>query len=333
MTDDEPRSGSCLICQTRDPLPELKPVCGPCRSRVSGQLRDIPVLCALLGAGPRPELSSDGGSVTVAAGPVPGQSSQPRVRGSREAPMPLRADAFDLLDIADERTVGDYHQVPMVRSTGETHWQVATFDGKPVRQEIHVREVVSVERKSVCRCGNPESHRRTRPVMVPAADQVGHVSVASVLNGWVRDFAETRREVGPEPVVSLLVRYLADRLDWAFESHDAVDEFAYEVGNVVSALYSAAGLPLPRPELCEGIPCANPLCDLKTLFRQPVSYFEQPQYVECASCHRLYKLSEFDDWVKLVRAPLCGKRHGEWYCALAKKHDGDCEPYERTEPS
>lgn len=328
---DEERTGSCIICASRDPLPELTPVCGPCRSRLAGQLRDIPQLCALLGAGPRPELSSNGRSVTVAAGPVPGQSSQPRVRGSREAPMPIRADAFDLLDIADERSVGDYHQVPMVRSTGEMHWQLAWFDGKPVRQELRVREVVSTPRKSTCRCGRPELHERHRPVMVPAADQIGHVSVASVLNSWVRDWCETRREVGPEPIVYQLCRYLADRLDWAFAEHRAVDEFAGEVEDVWHAVRSAAGLPMPREELCEGIPCANPLCDLKTLYRRSVSVFGEAEFVECASCDRLYKISEFDDWVKLVRAPLCGKRNGEWWCALAKKHDGDCEPYRGEE--
>src|SRR5690349_2774577 len=44
MADDE-RSGSCIICASRDPLPDLAPCCGPCRSRLSGQLRDIPILC------------------------------------------------------------------------------------------------------------------------------------------------------------------------------------------------------------------------------------------------------------------------------------------------
>lgn len=367
---DEERTGSCVVCQERDPLPDLTPVCGPCRSRVAGQLRDIPVLCLLLGAGPRPQVTPgeltevrelvmefgpdellevtdvevdwleriahevrthEARTMALEAGPVKGLSNAPRVAGSRGRSMPINADAADLLDIADERTVGDYHQVPMVRSTGETRWQIAWFGGKAFRQEVRVREVVSTARMSRCRCGRPELHERHRPVMVPAADQVGQVSVASVLNAWVRDFAERRREVGPEPEVPLLCTWLADRLEWAFTSHGAVDEFAGEVGDVWHALVAAAGLPRPREELCEGIPCKSVDCDLKTLYRLPVSFFMQKQYVECASCQRLYTPEEYADWARLNSAAVCGKRNGEWWCSLAKKHDGPCAPYERED--
>lgn len=369
---DEQRTGSCIICAERDPRPELDPVCGPCRSRVAGNLREIPLLCLLLAAGPRPQLTPGehvevrelvaelgpddaleltgvdedlvaryrslvrvhGATAAVLeAGPVPGQSSAPRVRGSRERPMPIHADANDLLDVADERTVGDYHHVPMVRSTGQTRWQVATFDGKPIRQEVRVREVVETPRMSRCRCGSPELHERHRPVMVPAADQVGRVSVASVLNAWVRDIAETRREVGPEPVVPLLARYLGDRLDWAYAEHGAVDEFAGEVSDVWHALCTAAGLPRPRPTLCQGIPCKSVDCDMKTLWRVPVSVFMEAEYVECASCRRLYSPEEYEDWARLNSAAVCGRRNGEWWCSLAKKHEGRCEPYEHVTPA
>jgi hypothetical protein len=337
---DEERTGSCIICATRDPLPDLTPVCGPCRSRVAGQLADIPVLCVFLAAGPRPQTTLGAATdirelvlefgpdealelmdldddaltriaaavrtrpaheVTMAAGPVRGLSNAPRVAGSRGRPMPISADAADLLDLADERMVSDYHQVPMVRSTGETSWQIAWFGGKSFRQEVRVREVVSTARMSRCRCGRPELHERHRPVMVPAADQVGQVSVASVLNAWVRDFAETRREVGPEPMVPLLCKWLADRLDWAFEHHGAVDEFAGEVGDVWHALRSAAGLPHPQPELCVGIPCRH--CDLRLLYRVPGS-----EYVECdpegkyGGCQDLMTEDEYRDWVGLVAA-------------------------------
>lgn len=361
---DEERTGTCVICQERDAFEP--PACGPCRSRLAGQLRDIPVLCLLLAAGPRAQMvageltdvrelvmefgpdelleladvpddalqritaevrTHTARSMALEAGPVKGLSNAPRVGGSRGRSMPINADAADLLDIADERMVGDYHQVPMVRSTGEKQWQIAWFGGQAIRQQLRVREVVATERTSTCRCGRPDLHQRHRPVMVPAADQIGHVSVASVLNAWVRDFAETRREVGPEPTVPLLVRWLADRLDWAFEHHAAVDEFAGEVGDVWHALCSAAGLPRPREELCEGIPCKSVDCDLKTLYRIPVSFFQQKQYVECASCHRLYTPEEYEDWARLNSAAVCGKRHGDWWCAMFKKHDGDCEPF------
>lgn len=334
---DGQRTGSCVICAERNPLPDLEPCCGPCRSRVAGQLREIPLLCLLLAAGPRPQLTAGehvevrelvaelgpddalelagvdedlvaryrslvrvhgATSAVLEAGPVPGQSSAPRVRGSRERPMPINADATDLLDVADERMVSDYHHVPMVRSTGETRWQVTWFDGKPIRQEVRVREVVETPRMSRCRCGSPELHERHRPVMVPAADQVGRLSVASVLNAWVRDFAELRREVGPEPTVGLLCRYLGDRLDWAYTEHDAVDEFAGEVGDVWHALRNAAGLPRPLPEVCWGVQCRDEDCSYtNTLVRLPGS-----EWIECTECGLLLSESEYRAWVKLLAA-------------------------------
>src|SRR5690348_15102502 len=107
MMADEERTGSCLLCMAREPLPELKPVCGPCRSRLSGQLRDIPILCEELRDPPGAEPANDLVSVALPAALIAGQSSAPRVQGSREAPIPISVDRLDLLGPADERTVHD----------------------------------------------------------------------------------------------------------------------------------------------------------------------------------------------------------------------------------
>lgn len=296
MSDGE-RTGSCIICASRDPLPELTPVCGPCRSRLAGQLRDIPQLVEEL----RGEVPSDlyqaeerieekadhlvdlDGELAavvrvehlhvlgVNAGAIPGQSSAPRVQGSREAPIPINVDRLDLLGPADPRTVHDL-----------------------------------------------------------SGDQIGYPSAATVLDGWCAMFAEERRESIPAPRPADQSRWLLDRLDELFK-HPAVDECAKEIGDLWHVLRRAAGLAEPRPELAEGVPCKSVDCDLKTLMRIPVSVYRQAEFIECDSCHRLYSLEEFDEWVRLVRAPLCGKRNGEWYCALAKKHEGDCEPYRGEE--
>jgi hypothetical protein len=337
MDDLSEPSGTCVCCARRDPLPGLEPVCGVCRSTLVHRLAEIPELCMLLAAGPRAQVvlgaltdvrelvlefgddetlevaavnaedaleriagavrTHQARSVAVAAGPIPGQSSAPRVGGSRERPMPIRADAVDLLDVADDaRVVSDYHHVPMVRSTGEQAWQTTWFDGLPIRQLLRVREVVSTPRQSRCRCGRPELHERHRPVMVPAADQIGRISVASVLNSWVRDFCEARREHGPEPVVPALVRYLLDRLDWAYEVHTAVDEFFHEIHDLWRALYAATGLTEPRPELCVGVAC--PSCDMRTLWRVPSSI-----YIECA-CGHLLTEDEYRAWTRLCAAAV-----------------------------
>lgn len=265
----EERSGSCIVqpCH-RDPLPELVPACGPHRSRLRNQVREISDLCAVLAAGARPELVKGGprhveradhlievdGRLaavyrtheeypwSVASAAVPGQSGAPRVAGSQERPVPLRVDRFDLL-------------APARRSSSAA------------------RDLAYPEQDE---------------------DQVGHLSAATILDGWCRDFADLRRESTPTPVVTVQCRYLLDRLDWAFTDHPAVDEFASDVSDLWHVLRRTAGLAMPRPELCEGVPCKA--CDLKALYRVPGSV-----YVEC-DCGQLYTEDEYRAWVALVAA-------------------------------
>lgn len=270
MSDD--RTGSCICCQQRDPLPELAPVCGVCRSRTRGQLVEIPDLCAFLRARPRPELEAgparqlldvrvevldDGQVLTyirrhhardvhVNAGAIPGQPTGPRVTAAgHAAPVPVRLDIVDLLAGARRHT------------------------------------------SATVALAYPEQDD----------DQIGHLSAATVLDGWCRDVAEIRREHGPAPHPAAQCRYLADRLDWAFVEHPAVDELAAEIGHLWSVLRRAAGLTPPQPELCEGVPCKTIECDLKTLYRIPGT-----DWVECSSCGRLLTESEYQAWVRLLLA-------------------------------
>src|SRR5688500_18208072 len=59
-----------------------------------------------------------------------------------------------------------------------------------------------------------------------AADQIGHLAVATELEFWARDWADGRRERAPVPTVPLLAGWLLLRLDWACATHPALDEFA-----------------------------------------------------------------------------------------------------------
>jgi hypothetical protein len=263
---EDGRTGSCVICQTRDPLPELAPACGPCRSRLAGQLRDIPQLVGELSGGGfverdlrhREEVDDDGRRVItewpadpvahyLTAGPINGQSNAPRVQGSREAPVPISVDRTDLL--SDARV-------------------------------LNLTKVYPEQRE----------------------DQIGYLSAAAVLDGWCRDFAETRRESVPEPTPAKQCRYLGDRLDWAFTDHAAVDEFAGEVADLWHVLRRACGLTMPQPELCIGVECKA--CDLRMLYRIPGS-----PYVEC-QCGQLYTEDEYRDWTKLLAAQA-KRAHGE----------------------
>jgi hypothetical protein len=260
---DEERTGSCIICAARDPLPELKPVCGPCRSRLAGQLRDIPQLVGELSGGGfverdlrhREEVDDDGRRVItewpadpvahyLTAGPINGQSNAPRVQGSREAPVPISVDRTDLLSAARSSTAA-------------------------------TRELAYPEQDE---------------------DQIGYLSAATTLDGWCRDMAPDRRELVPEPTPAVQCRWLLDRLEDVFK-HPAVDEMAKDVGDLWHALRRQAGLTMPKPELCAGIPCRRVDCDLKTLYRVPGSDF-----IECATCGLLLTLDEYAAWCKLLAA-------------------------------
>lgn len=61
-------------------------------------------------------------------------------------------------------------------------------------------------------------------------DQTGDLSVASILDGWVRDWRSyLYRERLPRPTVDRQTRWLRDRLDWACDQHPAIDECADEL--------------------------------------------------------------------------------------------------------
>jgi len=318
---DEERTGNCVICQRRNAREGQ--VCDPCQSRLSGQLRDIPVLVEELTEEHDADLANDPVSALLPAAAIPGRSGSPRVKGSRERPVPISVNRVDLLAPADQRAVHDEHTVPMIRTTGETEWVTALFGGKEVHQEIRRREVVRGEaHPSQCSCGRPDLHpARGEPLMVPAGDQSGEISAATILDGWCRMFAEERRESVPTPRPADQSKWLLDRLDELFK-HPAVDELAKEIGDLWHVLRRAAGLTMPKEELLIGVPCRSLDCEMKRLYRLPAS-----EWVECFACGNLLTEAEYQEWVRLLRAPLCGRKNGDWYCALEKKHIGDCEPY------
>jgi hypothetical protein len=107
-------------------------------------------------------------------------------------------------------------------------------------------------------------------------DQVGHLSAATILHGWVRDWAEIRREGEPMPVVREMCRWLAVRLDWAAAKHPALDEFAGEVLELRAVLTALTGRAEPPPE---GLPTPCPGCGHLALYRDA-----DLERVACGSC-------------------------------------------------
>lgn len=127
-------------------------------------------------------------------------------------------------------------------------------------------------------------------------DQVGHPGVASVLDSWARDWQTYRPELLPSPNVSSLTGWLTDRLEWACDSHPAIDDFAAELRSLVGVVRAAAGLTRPKAEVKFGVPCRD--CEKVTLFRWPGS-----DYVECGSCPVLMTPEDYLRWTQLISAP------------------------------
>lgn len=96
-------------------------------------------------------------------------------------------------------------------------------------------------------------------------DQTGHLSVATVLDGWARDWATALGHRLPEPTVPALARWLGDRLDWACDHHDALDEFAADLRELHGTLLALGGTLPPRPEV---LPAPCPGCGMLTLVRR-----------------------------------------------------------------
>ena len=147
-------------------------------------------------------------------------------------------------------------------------------------------------------------------------DQIGHLSVATVLDSWVRDLRDTLwpglhlpPATVPELVAWLLVG-VSDtspgaRIDDACDRHPAIDEMAIELHELRRTLRGALGESEPQPERIEGVACRG--CDLRTLFRQPGDYYR----AECGACGLLYTEAEYVEWVGELAADERGKRSTE----------------------
>lgn len=126
-------------------------------------------------------------------------------------------------------------------------------------------------------------------------DQIGDLSVATELGGWVRDFAERRgetdREQLPTTTVESMCRWLAERITWAAREHEAVDEFADDLRRIRSRLRRVTGL-IERDEE-KKLPC--PACDELWLV-QPAGR----DWIDCKGCGHHMSIEEYRRWSKTL---------------------------------
>lgn len=266
MTDQP--TGNCVICQRR--RYERANVCDPDRSWLPKVLTEIVELYALL-----------------PANLMPGQAQGQRVSGSREAPLPLRVDPLDLGMPARAAAVHDA-AVPVYEIV-----EVELLSYAPARPDAdyEMRVIHGRWRRAV-------RDDDGAPVMGPSNDQTGLIPVATILDGWVRDWVNIRdmRENLPNPTVVELARWMLNRMDWACDSHPAIDEVAAELKAVRHSLRAVAGTSEIRPEHLD-VPCRR--CDLMDLHRLPGE-----DRVECDSCGDLLTEEEYLNWVRLLAAHL-----------------------------
>lgn len=137
---------------------------------------------------------------------------------------PCRADArIILLDVVDLYALLPEHLEP-VRGVGP---KVSGSRTPPVPLRLDVVDLILPARN-----GNVHDDWH---------DQYGQLSVATVLDGWVRDWAEVRHEHLPAPTVVELAGWMLGRLSWACDEHPAVDECIAHLRSTRAVLRRAVG--------------------------------------------------------------------------------------------
>lgn len=122
-------------------------------------------------------------------------------------------------------------------------------------------------------------------------DQIGHLSVATVLDFWVRDIADLLGDATPRPLVPELVMWLHERAAWAWDHYGALGEMVVAVDRLARHLYAIQNPRSTRPE-AKAAPC--PRCRAETLMGDG-------ETVECVmeDCGRLLTEAEYREWSRL----------------------------------
>lgn len=251
---------TCVCCPIYRPnatahTPTTGPVCGPCRSRMHRDAFAVPRLHHDLSVG----------------------------------------DRFDvdrrLTDVLDDRghPTGQYRWADPIAALLPAG-AVAARSGQPVvtgtRAYSTPIDIDTIDLTAPARHGAvPDEH----------GDQIGHLSAATLLDGWAHAFrvALFPTHSRPEPTVYALVRWLThgaptSRLDTACTHYPAIAGFAAELRHLCAALRGAAGETEPARQVLWAVPC--PGCNkVSQLVREA-------DYIECDACGRLLTDTDYRTW-------------------------------------
>lgn len=261
--------GSCVLCVRRDP--HHGDVCDACRSWLLGLLVDLRILHEQATITPPP--ARDGTDWPALDRNLPGEPGEWQNR----QPAPLMRNGFPV----------------MARNL-----EASPIPGQPAGPRANSKPASRppipldpIDLTAAARPGSRAPHARGQLGLDP--DQAGHLSLATTLETWVRDWIllRARGENRPEPTVKTMTRWLADRTDWACDEHPAIDEFTTDLQAYRSALRGILGL-IDVPEYKRGVAC--PKCDERTLYRR-----NGCEYIECGTCPAMLTPDEYDTTVEI----------------------------------
>lgn len=138
---------------------------------------------------------------------------------------------------------------------------------------------------------------QTGAVSDPYGDQVGHLSVATVLWSWMESWQERLfpgSRVRPLTAPPMLV-WIGFRLEEIAEREPAIADFAAELAELKAHLRHALGENAPKPVVMWGIPCKR--CDtVSSLVWDPD---DPKRYRECTTddCRVLMTEDEYKIWL------------------------------------
>jgi hypothetical protein len=207
-----------------------------------------------------------------------GQHPDREVEASQVCAGCIHRIACDLRDVADL-----YVRISLRPAAGAAGPRVSGSREAPLPLHLDALDLTMPARAE----GLTAAGREPDPGGVPL--QVGYLSVASVLDLWVRDWRETRQrgEGLPAPTAVILADWLGKRLDWACAEHPAIAEFAGEIRQLRSTLHALTGDSPARPER---LPAPCPGCDLLALIRDHAG-------VRCRACGEWWTEGQYHEWL------------------------------------
>lgn len=243
---------ACAVCLDDARPAEIGQACRRCHARLAHQLGAIPVLLADL-LDPGPPLGDDRPGTRA----VPIHDPAGRRIGTGRQPGapadPVRAAV----------------PAALIHTPRRTAHVTGTTAAAPVPIRIDVTDLAAPAR--------PQTWALyARGLLGVDEDQVGTLSVATVLERLAREWATVRHESMPRTDVAHLAAWLGDRLDWACDHHPRLPDVAGEIRELHSVLVAANGYLAAPPKIMEA---RCPACGTRSLEQKYPGAL-----ITCATC-------------------------------------------------